>query len=120
MVTCPTLRHIYGDDEYYWTNLEYPYQLKHRGSGYKYYRPVRDSYASSILDEMALPRGFKDLIGFFKRFKKTRSYSNVRIDINSRRDHRTPDDWWGKDTYDVLADFDGKVGQLVGYVNFKE
>ena len=86
----------------------------------KYFRMHRGLYADSMetMKEVASVAEMRDLIdgGEFPK-----GYlSNIHIGEDTKREHRNPNDKWGKYTYMVLADFDGYTNQCIAYSNFFE
>ena len=86
--------------------------------GKKYFRMHRGLYVDSMqtMKEVASVAEIRDLIdgGEFPK-----DYlSNIHIGKDTRREHRNPNDKWGKDTYMLLADFDGYKNQCIRYTNF--
>lgn len=88
--------------------------------GRKFFREHRGGYAESM-ETMKQVKSLADIEAHYSSDPLTKGYyKNIRIDVESRRRHRTPQDDWGKDTFMVVADFDGYTGQCIGYTNFVE
>jgi hypothetical protein len=66
-------------------------------------------------------QGVNDIVEHYKNDQLMKGfYKNIRIDPDTRRDHRTKNDDWGPDTYMIVADFQGYTGQCIGMANFCE
>ena len=84
----------------------------------RFFREHRGQYVDSMAT-MKEVRTVDDIVRHYDNDPLVKGYyRNIRIDATTRRDHRNPQDEWGKDTYMILADFDGYTGQCIGYANF--
>lgn len=95
-------------------------QMRRMEEPERFFREHRGTYAESMETVKAV-WSVADIVKHFESDPLTEGFfKNIRIDASTRRDHRNPQDEWGKDTYMVVADFDGYTGQCIGYCNFKE
>lgn len=84
----------------------------------RYFREHRGLYVDSM-ETIKEVQSVDDIIKFYDNDPLVHGYfKNIRIDPTTHREHRDPHDKWGKDTYMVVADFDGYTGQCIAFANF--
>lgn len=84
----------------------------------RFYRPHRGLYADAMAEKVEVTC-LQDIVAFIESEPLVKDYyKNIRIAPETKREHREPNDDWGKDTYMVVADFEGYTGQCIGWANF--